>query len=68
MPSLDEEADDPPGTEYWTIKRDHVFLIYEALVIGLACAQRMRVTDREQTILGTALGRVREILPETKQP
>jgi hypothetical protein len=66
MTSLDE--DDPPGTEYWTLRRDHIFLIYEALVIGLACAQRQRVTEREQTILSTALDRVRETLPETNQP
>ncbi len=64
MPSLDE--DDPPGTEYWTIKRDHITLIWEALIIGLASAQRQRITEREQTILGMALDRVREILPETK--
>jgi hypothetical protein len=66
MPSLDE--DDPPGTEYWTIKRDHMTLIYEALIIGLAAAQRLRLTERELTIQAAALDRVREILPETKQP
>ena len=67
MPSLDEETDDLPGTVYWTMRRDYFFLVYEALIIGLAAAQRMRITEREQTILGTALDRVREILPETKQ-
>jgi len=64
MPSLDEP--DPPDTEFWTMRSDHVLQIWEALLIGLACGQRMRVTEREIDLMTTAIMRLRDTFPENQ--
>lgn len=61
MPSLDEDDNTPPGTEFWTVPHGVVCRVMEALILGRLYQRRMQnVTERERVVIEQAIADLEE--------